>query len=126
HLVDSVGKKIRAVEAMARRLGLDNVFPWHGRAEAWEGQATHSVSRATSSLRTLWQWHARVLAPLPDAPPAAGPPGLYCLKGGDLSSEVNDLVNYNPNLALRRYPLATLLPDPYFRTKELVQVVRTR
>ncbi|MEF8866454.1 MAG: RsmG family class I SAM-dependent methyltransferase, partial [Salinibacter sp.] len=30
--VDSVGKKVRAVRTIARRLGLENCFTWNGRA----------------------------------------------------------------------------------------------
>lgn len=125
-LVDAVGKKIRAVRTMVRRLGLGNVTAWHGRAEDWTGSATHSVSRATSALRTLWEWHERVAAPLPDANSSHWPAGLYCLKGGDLSDEVGALLADDPSLALGRYPLGAMLPDPYFHSKELVQVVRTR
>lgn len=124
-LVDSVGKKIRAVQTMARRLGLDNVTAWHGRAEAWEGSASHSVSRATAPLETLWQWHDRVVQP-GEANPNEWPSGLYCLKGGDLQAEINDLTTATPELTVSRMPLDELLPDPYFRTKELVQVVRAR
>ena len=46
YAVDSVGKKVRMVRTMTRRLGLENCFPWHGRAENWEGEAHYSVSRA--------------------------------------------------------------------------------
>ena len=121
-LVDSVGKKIRAVQTMARRLGLDNVTAWHGRAEAWEGGATHSVSRATSPLAVLWGWHARVAQPLPTEA-GTWPPGLYCLKGGDLDDEIGELMAAAPQLTVTRTPLPELLTDPYFRTKELLSVV---
>ena len=58
-LIDAVQKKVRAVQTMARRLELGNVTAWHGRAEAFEGEVTHSVSRATAPLSTLWEWHQR-------------------------------------------------------------------
>src|SRR5690606_41790758 len=60
HAVDSVRKKVQAVRTMARRLGLENLDTWHGRAEAYPGDADFSVSRATASLSVLWSWHARV------------------------------------------------------------------
>ena len=121
--VDSVGKKVRAVRAMARRLGLDNLFAWNGRAEDWTGSAHYSVSRATAPLADLWQWHRRVADP--DGPPAEGAvwrPGLICLKGGDLSDELADLRAEDPDVRVEEQPLRPLLADPYFEKKALVHV----
>lgn len=124
--VDSVGKKVRAVQTMARRLGLNNVDAWHGRALAWPGQAPYSVSRATAPLRDLWTWHARVESepPAPVEAPSADvwPPGLLCLKGGDLTREIADLHAAFPGLVVEQAPLRPLLPDPYFAEKVLVTV----
>lgn len=121
-LVDSVGKKIRAVQTMARRLGLGNVMAWHGRAEEWEGNATHSVSRATAPLATLWSWHERIARPTAASEAEAWPPGLFCLKGGDLEDEIAALTTIAPKLEVLRLPLPEVLPDPYFRTKVLLAV----
>jgi len=79
-LVDSVGKKMQAVQAMARRLGLANVDTWHGRAETWDGQAHYAVSRATAPLSEVWGWTRRVLTPLPTGD-GEWRGGLLCLKG---------------------------------------------
>lgn len=127
-LVDSVGKKVRAVQTMARRLELDNVETWIGRAEEWPGRASHSVSRATSPLDTLWEWHARVAArpELPESDEPAWPPGLICLKGGKLEPEIADLQARWPALHVERIPLKTLLLDPYFREKEIVGAFERR
>jgi 16S rRNA (guanine527-N7)-methyltransferase len=98
HAVDSVGKKIQAVQAMARRLGLTNLHAWNTRAEQWTGQAHYSVSRATAPLLDLWSWHVRVRQPLPFDPPAgAWQPGLICLKGGDLTEEIASLRSAHPD-----------------------------
>lgn len=123
HLIDSVGKKIRAVQAMARRVGLDNVEAHHTRAEAWEGRVTHSVSRATAPLDTLWTWHTRVATPMK---PSGGDwePGLLCLKGGDLRREIADLKATDPNAQVTTTPVRTWLAAPYFVDKVLVQVTR--
>ena len=89
--VDAVGKKTEAVKLFARRLELDNLAVWNGRAEAYDGPAPHySVSRATAPLATLWAWHARVRLPL-NAPREAWKPGLLALKGGDLGAETEAL-----------------------------------
>ncbi len=121
--VDSVGKKVRAVRAMARRLGLDNLFAWNGRAEDWTGSAHYSVSRATALLADLWQWHRRVADP--DGPSAEGDvwrPGLICLKGGDLSDELADLRAEDPGVIVEQQPLRPLLGRDYFADKCIIMV----
>ncbi len=122
--VDSVGKKVRAVRTIARRLGLDNCFTWNGRAEEWTGEAHYSVSRATAPLATLWRWHRRVAVSLVDAPGNdAWPPGLLALKGGDLSDEIADLRAADPDVDVGRHPLEDLLGrNGFFAEKEIVAV----
>ena len=121
--VDSVGKKVRAVRTMARRLGLDNCFPWEGRAEAWSGSAHYSVSRATAPLADLWRWHARVaVSEVPGIEDEHWRPGLLCLKGGDLSDEIADLRSEAPDVDVEQHALRPMLDDPYFAEKALVEV----
>lgn len=124
HLIDSVGKKIRAVQAMARRIGLNNVEAHHTRAEQWTGRVTHSVSRATAPLDTLWGWHSRVVAPM-QMDDAGWEPGLLCLKGGDLRGEIADLKAADAEVRVTTTLVKTWLDDPYFENKVLVQVTRT-
>ena len=123
HLIDSVGKKIRAVQAMARRVGLDNVEAHHARAEKWTGRATHSVSRATAPLDTLWTWHSRVAEPM-ESNGDDWKVGLLCLKGGDLRDEIADLQAADADVHVETTPVRTWLDDPYFEDKVLVQVNR--
>ena len=115
--VDSVGKKTQAVELFARRLELANLTAWNGRAEAYEGPAPSlSVSRATAPLADLWAWHAAArpappacaptLAPgAPLASDEAWPPGLVCLKGGDLTDEVAALHAAHDDLTVVQWPI---------------------
>ncbi|WP_412069431.1 16S rRNA (guanine(527)-N(7))-methyltransferase RsmG [Rubrivirga sp. IMCC43871] len=99
--VDTVGKKTEAVKLFARRLGLDNLTAWNGRAEVYDGPApTRSVSRATAPLATLWAWHERVATPGAD---------LLCLKGGDLRDERAALDEEWPGLAVETEGLADML-----------------
>ena len=108
--VDAVGKKTEAVKLFARRLGIENVEVWNGRAEAYDGPAPHlSVSRATAPLASLWAWHARVRAPLGEVPERGWPAGLVCLKGGDLGSEMADLARQFPEATVTHEPLTGLL-----------------
>jgi 16S rRNA (guanine527-N7)-methyltransferase len=67
HLVDSIGKKIKVVEAVAEAAGLTNVTTQHGRAEEIKGRKFDvAVSRAVAPLETLWTW-ARPLLRKPKA-----------------------------------------------------------
>lgn len=121
HLIDSVGKKIRAVQTMARRLDLSNVEAHHTRAEAWHGSVSHSVSRATAPLATLWHWHGRVNSATP-AEKRGWPPGLICLKGGALDEEVHALTSLHPELEVRIQALPEWLEDSPLEGKVIVEV----
>lgn len=123
HLVDSVGKKIKAVETMVRRLKLPNVRLYHSRAQDWKGQANYSVSRATAPLVTLWEWHNLHYSPIP---PLSNfwKPGLVCLKGGDLKREIAALEDTYPDTVVAQHPIQPLLDTPYFEDKVIISVTR--
>ncbi len=122
HAVDAVGKKVQAVRMMARRLGLENLYAWHGRAEEWPGRAQYSVSRATAPLERLWRWHVRISEEVRVEGGSGWPPGLFCLKGGDLRSEIADLKDAFPSVSIERHALRPWLDDPFFTGKYLVEV----
>lgn len=125
--VDAVAKKVRAVRAISRRLGLENVEAWQGRAEAYPGRAEYSVSRATAPLSDLWGWHERIRRAGGDAAHVGyRRVALICLKGGDLTDEVAGLRASAPHVQVRRRRLADLgsggaYTDAYFEEKVLVE-----
>jgi 16S rRNA (guanine527-N7)-methyltransferase len=121
HLIDSVAKKIRSVRAMARRVGLDNVTAHHVRAERWPGAVTHSVSRATAPLLTLWEWHKQVEMPMRPVQ-GAWNPGLICLKGGALTEEVDALLKSDPTVDVTTHPLPSWIGSEGFEEKVIVEV----
>ena len=123
HAVDAVGKKVQAVQAMGRRLGLTNLHPWHGRAEDWPGAAAFSVSRATAPLRDLWRWHRRARSGEGiDPENDQWRPGLICLKGGDLRDEIEVLRRAYPGIQIETTLLEPLLGRSYFSEKVIVEV----
>ena len=122
YAVDSVGKKVRAVRTFARRLGLENLFGWNGRAEKWTGKAQYSVSRATAPLVDLWSWHERVYESPEEVSESDWSPGLICLKGGDLSGEIRDLHEHSPAATVAEEQIQPLLGDDHFRLKRIVSV----
>lgn len=121
-LVDSIAKKIRAVETIAQNIGLTNVRVWNGRAENFDGDAHYAVSRATAPLETLWKWTSSILTPLKAIPNAAWKPGLLALKGGDLSDEINTAQRRYSNLKVESFDLEPLLGDSYFDEKMILWV----
>lgn len=119
HLVDSIGKKIKVVQAAAEALGLANVTTAHTRAEEIRDRRFDVVvSRAVAPLGELWQWSMPLLkkgGPQPADAPFRG--GLICLKGGDLASEISES-GCRPSLT----DIYKLFPEEYFKEKFVVTV----
>jgi 16S rRNA (guanine527-N7)-methyltransferase len=114
HLVDSIGKKIKVVEAVSQAIGLTNITTRHGRAEEIKDRKFDlAVSRAVAPLKELWTW-AR---PLLRKPAPGTPSGLICLKGGDLAAEISD-----SGTRPRIMEIHELFPLDEFREKYLLQV----
>src|SRR5687768_1542770 len=97
HLVDSVGKKLKVVEAVASGIGLKNVSTWHGRAEEIKNlQFDYVVSRAVAPLKDLWKWSRplfqkkTIQAGVDQEGGIVPETGLICLKGGDLATEIQE------------------------------------
>jgi 16S rRNA (guanine527-N7)-methyltransferase len=116
HLVDSIGKKLKVVQAVAEATGLDNVTVQHARAESIRGRTfDFAVSRAVAPLKELWAWSKPLLRN--DRRMAEFKNGLVCLKGGDLSQEISES-RLRPHVK----EIHSLFPEPYFEDKYLVYV----
>lgn len=107
-LVDSIGKKIKVVEAIAQKLHLNNVESVNGRAENIAGLFDWVITRAVAPASTLWQWCSKKIKPNKKK-------GLIALKGGDLHEE---LYNFK-NIAIQQN-LFEKLRTPFFETKKVV------
>jgi 16S rRNA (guanine527-N7)-methyltransferase len=141
HLVDSIGKKIKVVEAVSAAIGLQNVTAQHGRAEEIKNRKFDvAISRAVAPLKELWAWSRPLLKKMPTPRPASlslpgdsaadasesshpGAPeptlpipnGLICLKGGDLHAEIAD-----SGCRPRMMEIHELFPLEYFQEKFLL------
>ena len=73
HLVDSIGKKLKVVDAVASAIGLTNVTTAHTRVEDIKNRKFDvAVSRAVAPLKDLWHWSRPLLRkPKPPAPAPA-------------------------------------------------------
>ncbi len=116
--VDAIQKKVHALRAMVRRMGLDNVDVYQSRADEFEVEAGYSVSRATAALADLWSWHRRMKPPAARAvDESCWAAGLICLKGGGLDAEIAEVT---PFADVERIALSELASEPYFRDKAIL------
>lgn len=121
HLVDSVGKKLKIVEAAREILGLTNITTQHIRAEEIRNKKfDFVVSRAVAPLKELLQWSRPLLkSSTVKIKSTEGEevykPGLICLKGGDLKQEINDSASMPKMVAI-----SDLFEEEYFKEKYLL------
>jgi 16S rRNA (guanine527-N7)-methyltransferase len=117
HLVDSIGKKLKVVEAVAAAINLKNVTIQHTRAEDIKDRKFDAVvSRAVAPLADLWRWSK----PLIRKNTSTGNNmlnGLVCLKGGDLAQEIAQSTS-RP----RSIEIYDLFKEEFFKQKYLLKV----
>ena len=129
HLVDSIAKKLKVVDAVASGIGLLNVTTQHIRAE----EITNSkfdfvVSRAVAPLKDLWKWSKPLLRRESRVQnPESGNnsdlqilnSGLISLKGGDLAAEIRE-----SGIKPRIIDIESIFPQENFKDKFLIFVPR--
>ena len=113
-LVDSIGKKIKVVNAIIENLGLENVTSSHSRAENIESSFDFIISRAVTQMNKFYYWvNQKVkIESVNDLNN-----GILYLKGGNLTEEMNKL-----GKQFREYSLNNYFSDPFFETKKVVYV----
>ena len=85
HLIDSIGKKLKVVDAVVEALQLQNVTTQHIRAEQLAGKYDFAVSRAVTSISAFLPWMKDKFSPHNKH---SLPNGMFFLKGGDLTAEI--------------------------------------
>lgn len=121
HLVDSVGKKLKIVDAIAEAVGLTNITTQHIRAEVIKNrQFDFAVSRAVAPLKDLWHWSKPLLKrKSKENVENELSPGLICLKGGDLAQEIQE-----SGTRPRIMPVSDLFKEESFHEKYILYVTR--
>ena len=117
-LCDSIGKKIKVVEAAAKAAGLNNVKALHARAEHVPGEFDFVVSRAVTRMAGFLDWIEGKIAPTHNHELANG---VLYLKGGDLTEELAEV-----NAPHTLHHLRTWFTDAFFETKQVVHVDLSR
>ena len=112
HLVDRIGKKLRVAQDIAERIGLTNVTFQHGDVKEVKGKFDFVVSRAVMDLGDLVPLVKRFID---TEDRNAVPNGLICLKGGDLSGEVQ---KYKSQVLIDE--LSSYFKEDFFKTKKIL------
>ncbi len=110
--VDSIGKKIRVVEEVARSIGLENLTPVCGRVENIPGRFDYAVSRAVAPAATLLDW---VWPKIERGRAGSLANGIILLKGGDLTAELAET-----GLPYTEKEISELFSEPFFETKKVI------
>ncbi|MGB1039573.1 MAG: 16S rRNA (guanine(527)-N(7))-methyltransferase RsmG [Flavobacteriales bacterium] len=115
HLVDSIGKKIKVVNEVAKELGLKNVKGEHINAKLITGKYDFVVSRAVTRLYPFIGWiKMNIKRPSFNTIPN----GILYLKGGDLKEELSEV-----NKEYNSYLLSDFYEEEFFETKKVIQVI---
>ena len=123
HLVDSIAKKLKVIDAIAKEIGLQNITTQHTRVEEIKnGKFDFTVSRAVAPLKDLWKWSNPLIRHKANGRKHKGLlPGLICLKGGDLAKEIQE-----SGIRPRIVDIFELFPEEYFKEKYILFVSSER
>ncbi len=114
-LIDSIGKKIKVVEAVADSLKLENVEARQARGEKLKEEFDFITSRAVTNLPRFFQWTKAKI----DRENQFNriPNGIIYLKGGDFEDELKQ-INWKKDIQ----PIDQLFEEPFFETKKIVHL----
>lgn len=112
HMVDSINKKLKVVSEVANAIGLKNITVEHTRAEDIKNKKFDAVvSRAVAPLNDLWRW-SKPLIKKSNTQNENAPNGLVCLKGGDLTKEIQES-GCKPYI----WEIEKIFPELFFKDK---------
>jgi 16S rRNA (guanine527-N7)-methyltransferase len=114
YLIDSVGKKIKVVNAIVHELGLKNVVAEQIRAQEVTSKYDFILSRAVMSLP---EFINLVNNKIGKEKKNQLNNGILYLKGGDLSTEINQIKQ-----KYRIFKISDFFVEEYFKNKVIVHV----
>lgn len=109
-LIDSIGKKITVVNAVAEGAGLKNVMAIHGRAEKLKEKFHFVVSRAVTQMPEFLRW---LKGKFEKEQFNTKHNGVLYLKGGDLAEEL-------AGLKCEIFSLKSYFEEEFYDTKKVV------
>lgn len=114
HLIDSIGKKITVVEAVAEGIGLQNVTAEKIRAEDVDGKFNFIVSRAVTNIPEFYSWVKYKILPKNQNTLKNG---IIYLKGGDLKDE---LAAFEKKSTI--FNISDFFEEEFFETKKVIHI----
>ena len=111
-LIDGTGKKIRVCQEIASAIGLKNVVAEHLRGEDEKGKFDFIVSRAVMPLPDMVKIVRKNVS---KEQHNAMPNGIFCLKGGNLQSEIHPFKNL-----VEQTDLSSFFNEEWFKEKHLI------
>ncbi len=114
HLVDSIGKKIKVVQAVAEALQLDNVTAEQVRVENHKPTYDFVVSRAVTAFPAFVNL---CRSKIKKEQHNAISNGILYLKGGDFGDEI-ELFKKNSSIT----PLSNYFEEEFFETKKIIHL----
>ena len=113
-LIDSIAKKIKVVNEIARVADLNNVTPIVSRVELLKIQCDFIVSRAVTTLPEFFKLTRNMIK---DESLNVLPNGIIYLKGGEFDKELKMLPERAKIINISNY-----FHEPYFSTKKIVYI----
>ncbi len=115
-LVDSIGKKIKVVNAVAKELNLNNVSPLHKRADQVNDSFDFVISRAVTKFDSFVPWVKDKIIKQSNHHLKNG---ILALKGGDIEDELDKIKSYkSPNI----FPISNFFKEEFYATKLIVHI----
>lgn len=113
HLVDSINKKLKVINAVCEAIGLTNVRTTHSRVEAIDETYDFIVSRAVTAMPEFTKW---VKGKTAKKQRNELKNGILYLKGGDLTEELKQYKT------VKAYLLSDYLEEEFFDTKKVIHL----
>lgn len=111
HLVDSINKKLKVIDAVCEALELTNVKTTHSRVEAIDDTYDFIVSRAVTSMPEFVKWVKGKIARKQQNDIKNG---ILYLKGGDLTEELKHYTT------VKAFLLSDYFEETFFETKKVI------
>lgn len=113
HLVDSINKKLKVVNAVCEAIELTNVKTTHSRVEAIDETYDFIVSRAVTAMPEFTKW---VKGKIAKKQCNELKNGILYLKGGDLTEELSKYET------VKAYLLSDYFDEAFFDTKKVIHL----
>jgi 16S rRNA (guanine527-N7)-methyltransferase len=115
-LVDSIGKKIKVVQAVTNELRLKNVSTIKARGENINGEFDFIISRAVTRLNKFIPW---TNGKIKQANNNSLNNGIIYLKGGDIKQEIIEAqLKKHPTI----FPISDFYNEEFFNTKLILHI----